>query len=111
MAGLLAVVVAWGLLSRWPRLPLGIAGGFLVVWALLSTLRRRERKLLERWMDDKCVACGYDLRGIGRVGQCPECGTPFDGVDPTIKRESDETANGPGAVRDGDAFSPRGGGE
>lgn len=26
---------------------------------------------------DLCIACGYDLRGLGdQVKQCPECGTP-----------------------------------
>jgi hypothetical protein len=43
-------------------------------------------------MDDKCVECGYDLRGIGRTGRCPECGLPFDGVSPQLERNADETS-------------------
>ena len=28
-------------------------------------------------VDIKCLVCGYNLRGLGRAGRCPECGTPI----------------------------------
>ena len=93
LTGIGIVFVGFIVFTRWAWLPLAAAGAAAAVWAALWPLRRRERKLLQRWMDDQCVRCGYELRGIGRAGQCPECGTPFDGVDPTIRRDAEETPN------------------
>lgn len=45
-----------------------IPAGAIVVRARRSLRRRR------RVRADRCVACGYDLRGSARSGRCPECG-------------------------------------
>ncbi|MHC4217617.1 MAG: hypothetical protein ACYSU7_04090 [Planctomycetota bacterium] len=52
-------------------------------WVLISLLRlvlvpvrtaRRARRT-QRRREDRCVACGYDLRASGFSERCPECGT------------------------------------
>ena len=82
VAGAWAVLLAWLVMARWPWVlwwTMGLAAAaFAVVWPI----RRRQRRQLERFLTDKCLTCGYDLRGIGRSGRCPECGTPFEDVSP-----------------------------
>lgn len=53
--------------------PIGCCAG---VWAWSRTgsdmaSRELARRVRER---RECVACGYDLEGIGESKQCPECG-------------------------------------
>ena len=50
------------------------------VWALLTLLQSRRRRLRER--DGRCVACGYDLRATS--GRCPECGTERSRREPAV---------------------------
>ncbi len=92
VVGAWVILLGWVVLARWPWVLWWAAGAAAAAWAVVWPLRRRERKLLQQWMDDKCLSCGYDLRGIGRTGQCPECGAPFDGVSPTLERDTDETS-------------------
>ena len=39
------------------------------VWQVPLVIRRRRRR-----SKGKCVRCGYDLKGLGVGGVCPECG-------------------------------------
>jgi hypothetical protein len=50
-----------------------IAGQAVAIVNLIR-LRRRLRETRGR----VCLKCGFDLRGLGEAGACPECGRPFD---------------------------------
>ena len=55
----------------------------------------------QRWLDKRrklndpgvCRSCGYTLAGLGRSGNCPECGRGFF-LDPTLKRPNDSCQSG-----------------
>ena len=51
-----------------------------VVGLCVVLLKRKELRRLNRWIDDRCQGCGYDLRGLGGSGRCPECGKVFNGL-------------------------------
>jgi hypothetical protein len=51
-----------------------VFGGGALLW------HWRELRRLNWWIEDKCEGCGYDLRGLGRAGRCPECGKSFKGL-------------------------------
>ena len=57
-------VVLIATFGTWPAAWIGIG-----VYRELRTRRRRTRGL--------CIGCGYDLRGSGEGGRCPECGLAF----------------------------------
>ena len=90
VVGVWVVLLAWCVLANWPWSRWWFPGIAVAVWAVVWPVRRRQRRLLQQWMDDKCLTCGYDLRGIGRSGRCPECGTEFDGVSPQLERDTDK---------------------
>ena len=91
MGAIAFTCIVWPVFARWPWVPVGLTGAALLVWGAVLPLKRRQRRQLERFMTDKCLNCGYDLRGIGRSGRCPECGLPFEDVSPPA--EEDEQKN------------------
>ncbi|CAN5790914.1 hypothetical protein BH11PLA1_BH11PLA1_16370 [soil metagenome] len=54
----LLVMLRWWV--RWQRT--------MLIWRKRKHLRELERRSV------KCLACGYDLAGLGRRNRCPECG-------------------------------------
>jgi hypothetical protein len=59
-------------LLRWPGFFLDTVLYALPWWALLAT-----PGAIKRWRRKRrgaCLACGYDLRGLGDAAACPECG-------------------------------------
>ncbi|RMF71560.1 MAG: hypothetical protein D6744_17760 [Planctomycetota bacterium] len=90
IGGVNAVIAAAYLkpLSSWLRLSPtvtgavagGVIGGMLGVamhWTVRRPMRRYVREYLIRSGVPICVACGYDLRGLGDP-RCPECGAACD---------------------------------
>lgn len=67
------VGIQWG--TWWA--PLGsivvVAGA---AWGTARWKRGWERRI-EAMQWRACPTCGHDLRGIGELGVCPECGKPF----------------------------------
>lgn len=58
--------------ALWPGLVGDVAifgGGWLVLLYAMAIARQRHRVSRGR-----CVRCGYDRRGLGSLGVCPECG-------------------------------------
>ena len=56
---------------------MGCVAGIVVVappTALYLLIRRRRTVEREILLGERCGACEYDLRGIGRDVACPECG-------------------------------------
>ena len=41
----------------------------------------------------RCIRCGYVLRGIPEIGDCPECGTPVQSTTllPILKKVAEQT--------------------
>jgi hypothetical protein len=75
-------------------IPVILAVSFVVtaVWSLVSGGRlpwrpRAEGEPLTRDPDRRCPSCGFDLRGHGERGACPECNTVF-GFDADIRHKS-----------------------
>jgi len=59
-----------------------VLGGSVLLWAFgpaLVLLYLRERRRRADLIAERCVQCGYDLRGSLLAGrrQCPECGTEY----------------------------------
>lgn len=48
-----------------------LVSGQLWIW-------RRLYQRVERSDSRLCLDCGYDLRGSGEAGTCPECGVSFE---------------------------------
>lgn len=63
-----------------PGIPLAIVTTtFGAIWFT----RRRTRRVklaVQAAAGRACLACVYDLRGMGDTGLCPECGRRFDGA-------------------------------
>jgi hypothetical protein len=58
------------------------AAAVWTIWSVVVVIwdarwRRRFRGVLAAAEGLMCFRCGYDLRGIGPVGACPECGEVF----------------------------------
>lgn len=51
-----------------------IAIVLLPVWVAVAIALGRWRRRAVRRRNGLCVSCGYDLRGTGGAGACPECG-------------------------------------
>lgn len=50
-----------------------------------SILWRRVRRRVIDAGYKACIHCGYDLRGLGDSGTCPECSRPFE-IDDVVRR-------------------------
>lgn len=50
---------------------LGLIPLVLVIWLLIYAARAATIQV------NRCQHCGYDLRNLGDVRNCPECGHPF----------------------------------
>ena len=75
-----------GIASGWLCVGLYIAPIATLVWltgvsALTATAwyfaNWLDHKLYDRLENGQCAHCGYDLRGSGERGECPECGAWF----------------------------------
>ena len=54
-----------------------IAGCVFMV-AIPTKRQRRFHEALRLLQYEACLQCGYDLRGLPNVHQCPECGTEYE---------------------------------
>jgi hypothetical protein len=80
------LALAGGLLSPWVFESAGYAAVFALVLAPVATAvaswavaRRVTRS--RRARRGQCPVCAYELRGVGPVAVCPECGEPFEDPD------------------------------
>ncbi|MCB9865207.1 MAG: hypothetical protein H6816_01010 [Phycisphaerales bacterium] len=48
--------------------------GIPALAAVLMCRRRRSPAILDRIASQRCIYCGYDLRGSQSARDCPECG-------------------------------------
>lgn len=59
-------------------IPLTFQVPFLITWVFVVRAQRRVRRAVVDSAGHACTQCLHDLRGLDRVGTCPECGRPFD---------------------------------
>lgn len=53
-------------------------------WAYRTLYIKPVRRAMRDHRYDLCVACGYDLRGLGdKVERCSECGAKREAISPT----------------------------
>lgn len=59
-------------------LSLGTTAAAIMLWALPALRERRFKRGLRALDYNLCLNCGYDLRGLPDLYQCPECGVEYD---------------------------------
>lgn len=79
LSGLVAALLLVGIpIGLWKKIPVWLLAPLGSLHALYGArVQRRLHAQLQAASFRLCPGCGYDLRGVGEAGCCPECSRPF----------------------------------